>query len=128
MQMLTKILFRDRFLYVALAVTAAIAFLSLMQLGKSPINISHLDKLEHAIAYCTLGFTWMMAIKKSHHNLGVRYLIAMACFFYGIIIEVLQTTITSYRTASVLDVLANMVGIGIALSLFKLIFKKNKAK
>lgn len=126
--MLIKTLFKDRFLYVALAVTAAIAFLSLIQLGESSINVSHLDKLEHTIAYCTLGFTWMMGIKKSHHNLRVRYLVATACFFYGIIIEVLQTTITSYRTASVLDVLANMVGIGIALLLFKLIFKKNKAK
>lgn len=125
MQMLIQTLYKDRFIYLAIAVTCLIAFLSLIQLGEAPVLVSHSDKYQHVIAYCTLGFTWILAIKKAHQNLKVRYLIAITCAIYGILIEVLQETTTSYRTASVLDVVANVVGICIALLLFKLIFKKN---
>jgi VanZ family protein len=43
---------------------------------------------------------------------------------YGIIIEVLQGTLTIYRSASLLDVLANTVGIILAMVLFKQFYKK----
>ena len=48
----------------------------------------------------------------------------MAIFIYGIIIEVLQGTLTSYREADLLDTFANLTGIVIAWVFFSKNFSK----
>ena len=114
-----KDLFHKKALYIAAFITIFIAFLSLIKLGPEPIAaITFSDKFYHGIAYFCLAFS-----KKENFNYLVKYLI-LGCFIYGIVIEVLQTTITSYRTASYLDIVANSVGILIAVLAFHFLEKK----
>lgn len=107
---------------IALSITIAIALLSLIKIGKQPINISNLDKIEHAIAYFTLTFFWLLAFKENKNKL----LVIISCLVYGIIIEVLQATITKYRTAEYYDILANSTGILLAYLFFRYFNKKSK--
>jgi VanZ family protein len=122
----TKVLFKDRiFLYIAISITFIIAFLSLIKLKGQPIiEMDHLDKIEHAFAYAILALSWLLAFKRAFLNKKLKYIIALSCVFYGIVIEVLQTTLTTYRTASLLDILANMFGVIVALLIFSSIYKK----
>ena len=74
-----------------------------------------------------LALTWLLSFPESRNKKNLKYAIAFGCVFYGIIIEVLQTTLTTYRTASFLDVVANTVGVFLALLIFKSIYKKINA-
>jgi VanZ family protein len=53
-------------------------------------------------------------------------MIVTACIIYGIIIEVLQSVITDYRTGDYFDVMANTFGVLLALTIFNQISKKNQ--
>ena len=114
------------FLAAAICITGLIIYLSLARLGKQPISFSHLDKIEHAFAYFTLGLAWMLAIRSKGVKAYFKYIVVICCVFFGIVLEVLQGTITSYRTASYLDMLANTVGIIIALFIFNAFFEKKQ--
>ncbi|MDO6674161.1 VanZ family protein [Tenacibaculum sp. 1_MG-2023] len=109
---------------IAILITISIAIISLIKLGKAPIQINHLDKLEHAFAYFVLSLVWLLALRTTKIN---KYIIVFCCFFYGIIIETLQVTTTSYRSGEILDILANTTGILIAFIVYNSFFKKNKA-
>ena len=124
MQMRIKTLFKDNIIYIAICISVAIGYLSLIQLDHQPMSISHLDKIQHAFAYCVLATSWLLSFSKSITNKKLKYTIAIGCVFYGIIIEVLQTTLTTYRTASFLDILANTLGVFVALLIFDSIYKK----
>ena len=127
MRKLIKVLLRRSRFFIAIAITVLIAFLSLIKLGKQPIEIYFLDKIEHFIAYFSLGFSWLFAFKGYKKLTSKNYLIVFGCIFYGIIIEVLQTTLTSYREASLLDAVANSLGVLIALLIFNKVFEKKQA-
>ncbi|MDG2193424.1 MAG: VanZ family protein [Polaribacter sp.] len=127
MQKLIRTLFKDNITYIAILITLGVALLSLIKLGGGSVNIIHIDKLEHAFAYCVLTLSWLLAIKKAAVKARFRYVIALGCLFYGMIIEVLQEVLTTYRTGSFLDILANFVGISMALLLFKFVYKKINA-
>ena len=83
-----------------------------------------IDKVEHALAYFILTFVWLVALRRAKIS---KLLIVFCCFLYGIIIEALQVTITSYRSGEILDVIANTTGILIAFIVYNSFFKKNKA-
>lgn len=120
---LIKNLFKDKKnrIIIAIFITVSIAILSLIKLGKQPISISNIDKIEHAIAYLFLTFFWLLALVKTKYQ---TYIVSICCFFYGIIIEVLQTTITTYRTGDYYDIIANSVGVLLAFTLFSIFFYK----
>jgi len=119
-----KSLLKDKLITIAILITLGIAIVSLIKLGKSPIQINHLDKIKHAFAYFVLSLVWFIALRTTIIN---KYLIAFGCFLYGIIIEVLQVTITSHRSGEILDVIANTTGILIAIIIYNSFFKKNEA-
>ena len=122
MQKIIKTLLKGNILYIAVIITIIIAYLSLIKVGKQPISIKYLDKIEHSIAYFTLALSWLLALK----NKVKIAIIIIGCVVYGILIEVLQGTITSYRTADFYDIIANTIGILIALLIFKGFFEKNE--
>ena len=127
MQKDIKGLLKHSYLPIAVIITISIAFLSLIKLGKQPIKISNLDKIEHLIAYCVLGLSWLLAFKENQKLPYKKHLVIFLCVFYGIIIEVLQTTLTSYREGSLLDIVANTVGVLLALLIFNKVFEKKQA-
>ncbi|WP_299106376.1 VanZ family protein [uncultured Tenacibaculum sp.] len=122
MQKDIKKLFKDNSIIIAIGVTISIAILSLAKLGKYPlpISFSNIDKIEHAIAYFFLTLFWLLALK----NKVSIAIIVLCCFAYGIIIEVLQGVLTTYRFAEYYDILANTIGILIAFIFFRVFIVK----
>lgn len=88
---------------------------------KHDVQLSHSDKWQHAFAYFTLAICWLFALYRKTN----KYYIVFGCIMFGIIIEVLQSTVTNYRTGDYLDVVANSIGIFIGLLFFNQISKKN---
>lgn len=127
MQMAIRSLFKDKYFLISVVITLLLLYLSLRRIDNFPIQFSQVDKVEHIIAYTFLTLSWLFTFRKIGYSKKVKYRLALAILSYGIIIEVLQGTLTTYRTASFLDVLADTVGIGIAFVIFKNFFKKIKA-
>lgn len=116
-----KTLFKDNLIFFAIAITLVILYLSLMKMPNTGVEIKHLDKGYHCIAYFVLTLTWLLSFYKKSNK---KYLIVFFCIILGIIIEVLQDTITVYRTADYFDVLANSVGVLFALVIFNIFLRK----
>ncbi|WP_439129009.1 VanZ family protein [Polaribacter sp.] len=112
---------KGKILVIAFFVTFCIVYLSLIKMPKYDVGISHSDKWQHAFAYFTLAICWLLALCKKTN----KYFIVLSCIIFGIIIEVLQSTVTNYRTGDYLDVVANSIGVLIGLLFFNQISKKN---
>ena len=108
---------------IAIVVTFSIAYLSLMRIPNYSYSVSYLDKLQHLFAYFILTICWLFSYRKVSSR---KYMIVTACIIYGIIIEVLQSVITDYRTGDYFDVTANTIGVLLALAIFNQISKKNQ--
>lgn len=120
-----KSLFKDNFFIIAIGITFCIAYLSLMKAPKVVLVFSASDKVYHIIAYFTLTICWLLSFYKKSY---LKYNIVVFCILFGIIIEILQQSLTSYRTGDYKDVLANIIGIVLGLFVFNLILKKIKVK
>ncbi len=117
-----KNLLKGSIFIIALIISITIVFLSLLQLPSSKIDIINIDKAYHSIAYFALGITWLFAYYKKPEK---KYFIVICCIVFGIIIEVLQSSLTSYRTGDYVDAIANSCGVLLALLIFNLFVKKN---
>tara|TARA_B100000767_G_scaffold130708_1_gene124069 strand:- start:1554 stop:1943 length:390 start_codon:yes stop_codon:yes gene_type:complete len=120
-----KKLLKDNAIFIAIFITVSIAIGSLVKPDLITLkSISVSDKTYHFIAYFFLMFSWLYAfLKNKKFQKNIKYLI-LGCLIFGIVIEILQGTITSYRTTSYLDILANSVGIGLAVLIFHFFEKK----
>jgi len=116
-----KKLLKDNSLFLAIAVTLTITVLSLIKLGVQPISFTYLDKVEHAIAYTTLSFFWLLTFGLTKKKI---LLVILICVIFGAFIEVLQKT-TSYRTFDYVDMIANTIGVLIGYLIFIFFTKKN---
>jgi VanZ family protein len=92
------------------------------------ITIPHFDKLVHFSFYFiagVLGGLFGREISKGQSSklkiLGISF---VGLVLYGIIIEVLQSYLTTYRSAELLDVLANSVGALLGTLLIWTVFSK----
>ena len=104
--------------------TATLTFFSLykitpkVEMGDLTIG----DKILHASAYFVLFSIWKLSFfLKAENNVSYKSIIikiAVACIVFGMLIEVLQGTLTSYRQPDWLDVIANSTGVLIASILF----------
>jgi VanZ family protein len=115
------------FRYLAVALTIAITVGSLMPVNaivKPTIQVS--DKLVHAGAYFVLGLSWLLSFKNVIKSIKAIVIVLIAVFLYGIVIEVLQAILTSYRQADYKDMFANLLGVTFAGLIFLSVFKKNK--
>ena len=121
MQQRIKSLFKDNLFIIAIIITGTIAYLSLMKMPKMEESFNNVDKLYHLFAYFTLSICWLLSF---YRKPSLKYVIVIGCIIFGIIIEVLQQTITIYRTGDIKDVLANTLGIILGLIVFNQILKK----
>ncbi|WP_255362812.1 VanZ family protein [Tenacibaculum sp. MAR_2009_124] len=105
---------------IAVFITMSIAILCLIKLDTPPVNVKHIDKLEHITAYFFLTLFWLLAFRKKSN----AFIVLLLCFFYGIIIEVLQATLTTYRSGDYYDIIANVIGVFLAFTVFRVFFYK----
>ena len=103
--------------------TLVITTLSLVQLDDIPkLNTGFDDKIAHFLCYAILCLMWFLSFYAFKVK---RSLFAASAFsiLFGIIIEIIQDQATVYRTAEVLDFLANTIG---ALAMTILIYLKKE--
>ncbi|MBJ2173742.1 VanZ family protein [Aureibaculum sp. A20] len=99
-------------LIVAIFITLLVTLLSLISLkGVAKINVSNSDKYGHFIAYFTLGVSWLYAFRSRFKRW--LHIVALLIIF-GMVLEVLQGTLTTYRTADWHDEVANASGVILA--------------
>lgn len=120
-----KSLLENNAIFIAVFITISILFGSLVKSEFIVVeSISVSDKTYHLIAYFLLMLSWLYAFfKEKKFQEYVKYII-LGCFIFGIIIEILQGVVTSYRTASYLDILANTIGVLLAVVIFHVFEKK----
>lgn len=121
MQRRIKNLLKDNFFIIAIFITLLIGYLSFIKVPRVDVEVANSDKWGHSFAYFTLSLCWLFTFFRFPKK---KYLIVMLCIIYGIIIEVLQTTLTTHRTGDFLDAIANTIGILSGLIVFNLIIKK----
>ena len=75
------------------------------------------DKMMHGGAYFGLGLLWMLFATFTFEDKGLFkriIVISVISIAFGIFIEVLQDTLTSYRQLDFYDILANTIGVVVA--------------
>ena len=103
--------------------TLVITVLSLVQLSDIPkLNTGFDDKIVHFLIYAIFCLMWFL----SFYSFKIkRSLFAASAFsiLFGLIIELIQSQATIYRTGEVLDFFANTIG---ALAMTMLIYLKKE--
>ena len=111
-------------LFFCLSSTLLILWLALMPASSAPSGLGW-DKLNHAMAIA-------VATGLAFLSLPSRRWSATAAFLYGtslgILIEILQATMTTSRTAEWGDVVADLVGAGCAWIVIKIYQRKTDAE
>ena len=96
-----------------------LTLLSLVHIGDIPdLGSSFDDKIYHVIAY----FVFMLLVYnyyRSKDTSNKTVISAIVVVLYGIIIEVLQNIVTSYRTFDPYDALANALGVILAVAVLR---------
>jgi VanZ family protein len=124
-----KKLLEHNALILAILATIVIGVLSLSAVPKLnlELGIKSGDKYLHFIAYFGLSTIWYFALRNRIQKRVFNFFVPLALIFYGIILELLQSGITTYRTGDIYDALANTTGVIVGLVLFKRIIKWYKA-
>lgn len=125
-------LLAPKFLFLlALVYTLFITIGSLISTSSIPkLSVVISDKLIHTVGYFMMLLLWVLFVffkSKSNNIKPILKITAGIVFAYGIIIEVLQGVLTETRTADMLDILANAVGIILAV-LVVIVFQNNLIK
>jgi VanZ family protein len=93
-------------------------------------NIPNFDKFVHFCMYFGLMSVILFDSRKSLKNTRDLLLTALVPLVYGILMEILQSTLTTSRSGSIYDFIFNFIGILVSLLLWLKIspFKKDKFK
>lgn len=100
--------------FIALLYTLALATVCLIQIKELPdVKVSFGDKIFHFLTYSVLTLLWYYAFFAKFKIGRVKAIIYASVFsiLFGIIIEVLQGSVTTSRFADIYDVLANTLGV-----------------
>ncbi|WP_160114721.1 VanZ family protein [Aquimarina sp. AU474] len=92
------------------------------------VEVKGSDKIGHFIAYFIFTVVWFLFFffseRRSENFTQSVVKASVICFFYGGLMELLQATLTNYRSSDWYDVLANTSGIIIAVILLKVFENK----
>ncbi|MCP4883561.1 MAG: hypothetical protein GY908_07200 [Flavobacteriales bacterium] len=120
-----KKLLEDNALILAILASIIIAVLSLTSVPKLNLglDIKSGDKYLHFIAYFGLSVIWYFALKDRIPKRVFKINVTLGLIIYGIILEGLQSGLTTYRTGDLYDALANTAGVIVGLIFFNTIIK-----
>ena len=77
-------------------------------------HVPYLDKIVHTCIYFTYTFILIVEYRDKLVS-PIRYLVLSSFpFIFGLIIEILQSLLTNFRSGEILDVVVNTIGIGSA--------------
>ena len=87
------------------------------------------DKVVHCIMYCFLSLALMVDVAKvkcvNLLNVNVMSVCSIVAFAYSVTMEYLQGMMNQGRSASIGDVVANMIGVILGFVIMRSILKKN---
>jgi len=120
------------FWFVAMACVAVTTYFSFWGSAPGAGLFRNADKVGHAIAYFATTLSFLLAgVWRPGRGPGrwpwAEYWLPLAAIAAGIIVEVMQATLTTDRTAQVADVLAEVVGAGLALAIHLAIRRRRRA-
>lgn len=128
LQKITKQLLVHKLLaFASIPYTILLTVLSLLpQVGPSNMP-SNSDKVFHTIAYFIFTIVWYLFFTYKNKISTKKAIIITVIYaiVFGIIIEILQHTLTQYRQADINDVIANTLGAILAVLIIKLVLKIN---
>ncbi|MCB9260913.1 MAG: VanZ family protein [Flavobacteriales bacterium] len=112
-------------------IAVIIVVLSLMHINNLPkVGVKAIDKIGHFLAYFGLflvaAFETMAKFRWSNVRYRSLIVIFILCSGFGVLMEVLQAWLTTYRHFDYLDMTANMTGAGIGFVFFSIGFKTIK--
>ena len=106
----------------SILVALIIMYLSLANahtFDKVPLyNIQNFDKFVHFGMYFGFMSVIILENKKSLKHNGLLFIAGLIPFFYGVLMEILQSTLTVNRTGSAYDALADSAGILVSILLW----------
>lgn len=132
--MLKKSIYTILFISWVVVITMLSLFsFSQMDLDIGGLNIPYADKIVHFTFYLVFAFVGSLSLReRTSGSLGLRKTLIIVLIFailYGMLIEVLQYTLTTDRMAEFADVLANTLGAFAGIGLIRWFFsKKNPLK
>ena len=101
------------FFVITILYSIALTIVCLIDLnGVIEVKISFGDKIFHSLAYVVLTVLWYYTFYYNlKFNKGKALINAVVIsIIFGIVIEVLQGTVTTYRSSDIIDVFANSFG------------------
>jgi VanZ family protein len=113
-------------LLLAVLLTILIIYLSISDISNFPeLEMKHEDKYYHVVAYFFLNLMWLFSvIPYKLESTGQFLLISSSIIVFGIVIEVIQESITDYRVFDIFDILANSIGVTASFICFMFVKKK----
>ena len=94
--------------------------------GSSWWNTYKIDKLVHVIAFSILALSASITLSKLRVFIDVNYrlmsLILVACTIFGTILEFLQQELRVGRSAELLDIVADCIGILLGFVIFRILY------
>lgn len=120
---------KNSIFFISILYTLVLLTVCLITLNNLPdIGVSNADKIFHVLAYCVFTFLWAYTfiLKFGIGNKKAILFAAIGAMLYGILIEVLQGSLTTARAFDYYDAVANSLGALIASIL--LLFKKLHVK
>ena len=115
---------KGKMFLIAITVTLSLVTLSLIKVPEYTVSVTHLDKWQHCFEYFVLCLSWLIAFYKKKK----KRLVVVCCILLGVIIEISQNTLTSYRTGDFYDVIANSLGVLLGLLVFNKFSEKIEVK
>jgi hypothetical protein len=85
----------------------------------------HMDKLLHMLAFCGCGLTWAIALAKQRRLQGpwqFPAVLVAGTLIFGTVLEAMQGAWMSGRFFDLADVVADVLGAGMSLGMFQVIF------
>jgi VanZ family protein len=114
--------------FFSILTAAVIMYLSMASshtFDKVPlIKIPNFDKVVHFTMYFSLMSVMILENRKNISSTQGLFIIGLIPFFYGIVIEIMQATLTVTRSGSVYDALADTLGILVSMLLWIAIRKR----
>lgn len=110
---------------LAIGYSILLGALSLININDFPkVDMEQGDKIVHLVAYCFMFLVWFYAFYTSVNRNKKKsiFLAALTAIVFGIIIEVLQGTLTSTRKLDSYDIIANVIGISMGVLILKAYF------
>ncbi len=101
---------RAFWLVAGLVGTGCGLYLALRPPGAASAWFPGSDKLEHALSYLAMGL-WFAALFERQYLARV----ALGLFLFGVLVEILQSVMPYGRAAEWVDLLANGIGIALAI-------------